>query len=54
MFFVSIWEQYYTHVLHFHVLAGPTEGEFVAMIINLLTLLFGNEVNHNRMTINIK
>ena len=24
MFFFSIWEQYYTHVLNFHVLAGPT------------------------------
>lgn len=41
MFFFSIWEQYYTHVLNFHVLAGPTEGEFIAMLVNLVTLIFG-------------
>jgi hypothetical protein len=41
---MSIWEQYYTHVLHFHVLAGPTEGEFVAIIINAVGFVFGKEV----------
>ncbi|KAL0478993.1 ethanolaminephosphotransferase [Acrasis kona] len=41
MFYMSIWEQYYTHVLHFHILAGPTEGEFVGMIVNLIGAVFG-------------
>jgi len=44
MFYMSIWEQYYTHVLHFHILAGPTEGEFVAMIVNAIALVFGGDV----------
>jgi ethanolaminephosphotransferase len=44
MFFFSIWEQYYTHVLNFHVLAGPTEGEFVAMLVCFVTLVFGTRI----------
>lgn len=31
MFFFSIWEQYYTHVLNFHVLAGPTVCIFLIL-----------------------
>ncbi|EFC44595.1 predicted protein [Naegleria gruberi] len=41
MFYISIWQQYHTAVLNFQNFSGPTEGQFVVMIVNLVVFAFG-------------
>ena len=41
MFFLSIWQQYFTDVLHFQNLAGPTEGQCVCMLVQLMAFFLG-------------
>jgi len=41
MFFFSIWEQYYTGILRFSKISGPTEALFYVIILQLITGVFG-------------
>lgn len=41
IFYFSIWEQYYTDVLRFSVIAGPTEALLGVIGIHLITGIFG-------------
>lgn len=43
-FFFAIWEQYYTGVLRLSALTGPTEALLTAIIINLLTGIYGHSL----------
>lgn len=41
IFYFSIWEQYYTNVLRFSIIAGPTEALLFVILIHLITGFFG-------------
>lgn len=41
IFYFSIWEQYYTDILRFSIIAGPTEALLLVILIHLITGVFG-------------
>jgi len=46
VFFFAIWEQYYTGILRFSALTGPTEALLTAMLFHLIPAVFGYQVWH--------
>ncbi|KAG2382491.1 hypothetical protein C9374_005071 [Naegleria lovaniensis] len=49
MFFISIWQQFYTSVLSFQNFSGPTEGQFVVIFVNILAFIFGPRLFNENM-----
>lgn len=55
MFFISIWQQFFTSVLSFQNFSGPTEGQFVVMFVNVMAFIFGPRLfNENLFSIILK